>query len=116
MPYTSARLRSRTDASSLTTWSSMMARLRPTGRLARGEQRGACQVASRGRDIQPAEQAGEVRLVERDGPGRAVAQVLGHDAAVPAEQRRSLRVKPPAAFGEPVRRGEVVVGDRRRDP
>ena len=31
MPYTSARLRSRTDASSPTTWSSMMARLRPTG-------------------------------------------------------------------------------------
>ena len=31
MPYTSARLRSLTDASSPTTWSSTMARLRPTG-------------------------------------------------------------------------------------
>ena len=85
-------------------------------RLARGSQGGPLQVARCGGDVEPAQQPGEVRLVERDGPGRAVTEVLGDDAAVPAEQPRSLRVEPPAALGEPVRRGEMVVGDHRRDP
>ena len=71
---------------------------RHPGRLARGGQRGPLQVTRLGGDVEPAEQAGEVRLVERDGPGRAVTQMLGHDAAVAGEQRRSLRVEPPAAL------------------
>ena len=89
---------------------------RHAGLLTRGQQCRTLELAHRGRDVQPAQQPREVRLVQRHGPGHAVAQALGDDVAVAGEHRRCLRVEPPAAPREPVRRGHVVIRDRRSDP